>query len=62
MLSGSSGRKSEDGTNWGAEAPNRDLCDVRDVSNVTEDSLTDKFAVLKKRHHIVSKLLRTLAI
>jgi hypothetical protein len=57
MLSWSSGRRSEDGTNWGAGAPDRDLCNVRDVSNVTEDSLTDKLAVLKKRHHIVSKLL-----
>jgi hypothetical protein len=57
MLSWSSGRRSEDGTNWGAGAPDRDLCNVRDVSNVTEDSLTDKLAVLKKRHHLVSKLL-----
>ncbi len=48
MLFGSPGRKSEDGTNQGAAAPNRDLCNVREiVLNVKEDLLANKLAVLK---------------
>lgn len=51
MLFGSQGRKSEGGTNQGAGAPNRDLCNVRGVLNVKEDLLTNKFTVLKGCHY-----------
>jgi hypothetical protein len=48
MLFGSPGQKSEDGTNLGAAALNRDLCDVRDiVLKVKEGLLTNKLAGLK---------------